>query len=51
MGKILRINMSRLSTTVEELPEAWLGYGGCALTSAIVANEVPPTCDPLGPQC
>jgi aldehyde:ferredoxin oxidoreductase len=49
MNKILRIDMSRLSATVEELPAAWAGYGGRALTSTIVAREVPPTCDPLGP--
>ena len=49
MSKIIRINMSDLSSTVEEVPAAWAGLGGRALTSTIVAAEVPPTCHPLGP--
>jgi aldehyde:ferredoxin oxidoreductase len=49
MGKVLRVDLSQLRATVEELPAAWDGYGGRALTSTIVATEVPPTCDPLGP--
>jgi aldehyde:ferredoxin oxidoreductase len=49
MHKILRINMSDLSVKTEEVPVAWAGYGGRALTSTIVAAEVPPTCHPLGP--
>lgn len=49
MNKIVRADMSRLSTTVEQLPVAWEKYGGRALTSTIVACEVPPACDPLGP--
>ncbi|MBM9616353.1 aldehyde ferredoxin oxidoreductase [Desulfobulbus rhabdoformis] len=46
--KILRINMSDLSTKVEDVPEAWMGHGGRGLTSTIVAAEVVPTCHPLG---
>ena len=49
MDKIFRVNMSDLSTKVEEVPSAWAGLGGRALTSTIVAAEVPPTCHPLGP--
>jgi len=49
MNKILRVNMSTLSTSVEEVPPAWAGLGGRGLTSTIVAAEVPPTCHPLGP--
>ncbi len=48
--KILRVNMSSLSTSVEPVPPAWAQYGGRALTSTIVAAEVPPTCDALGPR-
>ena len=48
MDKIIRINMSRLSTTMEAVPEAWAGLGGRGLTSTIVAAEVPPLCHPLG---
>ena len=46
--KILRVNMSDLSTKVEAVPEAWMGLGGRGLTSTIVAAEVVPTCHPLG---
>ena len=49
MDKIFRINMSNLSTSVEDCPADWAGHGGRGLTSTIVAAEVPPTCDPLGP--
>lgn len=46
--KIFRVNMSDLSTRVEDVPEAWMGLGGRGLTSTIVAAEVEPTCHPLG---
>ncbi|MCL2341299.1 MAG: aldehyde ferredoxin oxidoreductase, partial [Proteobacteria bacterium] len=46
--KILRVNMSDLSTKVEAVPAAWMGLGGRGLTSTIVAAEVVPTCHPLG---
>jgi aldehyde:ferredoxin oxidoreductase len=48
MNKILRVNMSDLTTKVEAVPEAWAGLGGRGLTSTIVAAEVPPTCHALG---
>jgi len=47
--KIYRINMSELSSSIEDVPESWAGHGGRGLTSTIVAAEVPPTCHPLGP--
>lgn len=46
--QIFRVNMSKLTTTIEEVPEEWQLLGGRALTSAIVAKEVEPTCHPLG---
>ncbi|MCL2340667.1 MAG: aldehyde ferredoxin oxidoreductase, partial [Proteobacteria bacterium] len=46
--KIVRVNMSDLSTKVEAVPAAWMGLGGRGLTSTIVAAEVVPTCHPLG---
>ncbi len=49
MDKIFRVNMSDLSVKIEEVPSAWAGLGGRALTSTVVAAEVPPTCHPLGP--
>lgn len=49
MDKILRVNMTDQTTTVEAVPAAWAALGGRGLTSTIVAAEVPPTCHPLGP--
>ncbi len=46
--KIFRVNMTTLTTSVEDVPEDWAGHGGRGLTSTIVAAEVPPTCHPLG---
>lgn len=45
---IFRINMSDRSVRVESVPEKWQGLGGRGLTSTIVADEVRPTCHPLG---
>jgi aldehyde:ferredoxin oxidoreductase len=47
--KIFRVNMTDLSTSIEEIPAEWAGHGGRGLTSTIIAAEVPPTCHPLGP--
>ncbi len=46
--KIFRVNMGDLSVKIEDVPAALQGLGGRALTSTIVAAEVPPTCHPLG---
>jgi aldehyde:ferredoxin oxidoreductase len=48
MDKIFRVNMSDLTTRVEDVPQKWAGLGGRGLTSTIVAEEVVPTCHPLG---
>ncbi|MFX0139051.1 MAG: aldehyde ferredoxin oxidoreductase N-terminal domain-containing protein, partial [Candidatus Hodarchaeota archaeon] len=47
--RILRVDMNKLETKFEDLPEEYFTLGGRAMTSTIVAKEVPPTCDPLGP--
>ena len=47
--KILRINMTELKATYEDVPEKWARWAGRGLTSAIVCDEVDPTCHPLGP--
>lgn len=47
MDKIFRVNMTDLTTKIEEVPAAWAGLGGRSLTSTIVAAEVPPTCHAL----
>ncbi|NPA25056.1 MAG: aldehyde ferredoxin oxidoreductase [Deltaproteobacteria bacterium] len=46
--RIFRVNMGDMSVKIEEVPAAWAGLGGRALTSTIVAEEVKPTCHPLG---
>lgn len=46
--KIFRVNMTDLSTSLEEVPADWAAHGGRGLTSTIVAAEVEPTCHPLG---
>lgn len=50
MDKILRINMGAEGgpTVNEESVGEFAGLGGRAMTSTIVAKEVPPLCHPLG---
>ena len=48
-GRIVRVNMKTLEIREEPVPSKWAGFGGRALTSAIVADEVPPCCTALGP--
>jgi aldehyde:ferredoxin oxidoreductase len=48
MKKLLRIDMSTLTSTVEEIPGYLQKLGGRGLTSSLVSKEVPPGCDPLG---
>jgi aldehyde:ferredoxin oxidoreductase len=47
--KILRVNMTELTTSFEDLSDDLLFLGGRGLTSKILCDEVPPTTDPLGP--
>lgn len=47
--KILRIDMSTLTSSFEDLPEEWKVVGGRGLTAKILNKEVPPDTDPLGP--
>jgi aldehyde:ferredoxin oxidoreductase len=46
--KIVRANMTTLTASIETVPKEWAYLGGRGLTSAVVAKEVPPTCEPLG---
>jgi aldehyde:ferredoxin oxidoreductase len=46
-GRIIRVDLSRPKIYTETVPERWKILGGRALTSAIVAEEVPPGCNPL----
>lgn len=45
---ILRVNLNDQSYRVEPLPDAYKNLAGRALTSTIIAEEVPPLCHPLG---
>ncbi len=47
--KILRVNMTVASLETEDLTEEYAGLGGRGLTSLMIRKDVPPTCDPLGP--
>lgn len=47
--KILRVDMSTRQLRFADVPGKYAGLGGRALTSQIVADEVPATCEPLGP--
>ena len=47
--KILRIDMSALTSSFEDLPEDWKILGGRGLSAKILNAEVPPDTDPLGP--
>ncbi len=49
IDKIYRVNMTNLSSKIEDVPAQWMGLGGRGLTSTIVAAEVDPECHPLGP--
>jgi aldehyde:ferredoxin oxidoreductase len=42
--------MNEKTIAVENVPQDYAGLGGRGLTSIMVNAEVPPTCDPLGPE-
>lgn len=48
MGKFIRVNMTSKEVKIGDCPEKYAGLAGCALTSNFVADEVKPTCHPLG---
>ena len=48
--KFLRVNMTTGTLTVEPVPDKYRGLGGRGLISTLINDEVPPECDPLGPQ-
>jgi aldehyde:ferredoxin oxidoreductase len=49
LNRILRVDMLKGQISDEVVPAAYDGLGGRALISAILAREVEPTCNPLGP--
>ncbi len=46
---ILRVNIEKGEISYEDVPEDLQKLGGRAVTSSIVADEVPSNCHPLGP--
>jgi aldehyde:ferredoxin oxidoreductase len=48
MGKFIRVDMTSKEVKIGECPEKYAGLAGRALTSNFVADEVKPTCHPLG---
>jgi aldehyde:ferredoxin oxidoreductase len=48
--KFLKVNMTTQSVNVEDVPQEYMGLGGRGLTSIMINAEVPPKCDPLGPE-
>ncbi len=48
--KILRVGMTGQTVKTEDVPKDYAGLGGRGLTSTLVNREVPPRCDPLGPE-
>ncbi|OPX90572.1 MAG: putative oxidoreductase YdhV [Pelotomaculum sp. PtaB.Bin104] len=48
MSRILRINLAVPDVKYDDVPDQYAALGGRALTSQMVSDEVPATCDPLG---
>ena len=46
---VWRVNVRTQTCTREPIPETWLRLGGRALIARILVDEVPGTCEPLGP--
>jgi aldehyde:ferredoxin oxidoreductase len=49
MKKLIRVDMTKGKVEIEDLSGDYSQLGGRALTSTIVAREVPPLCHALGP--
>ncbi len=47
--KLIRVNMTDQSVTIDDFPEEWKLLGGRALSAKILLAECDPSCDPLGP--
>jgi len=48
--KLIRVDMSKKTIGYTEVPQDYFGLGGRGLTSVMINAEVPPKCDPLGPE-
>jgi aldehyde:ferredoxin oxidoreductase len=47
--RLIRVDMTRQTATVEPFPDEWKLLGGRALSARILLDECDPGCDPLGP--
>ncbi len=47
--RLLRVDMSSQTVSVDPFPEEWKLLGGRALSARILLEECDPSCDPLGP--
>ncbi|MBN2548693.1 MAG: aldehyde ferredoxin oxidoreductase, partial [Anaerolineales bacterium] len=47
--EVWRIDVREQTLKIEPTPESWERLGGRALLARILLDEVPPTCEPLGP--
>ena len=47
-GRMIRVDMTDQTVSVEDYPEEWSLVGGRALSAKILLEECDPTCDPLG---
>ena len=47
--KLIRVDMTALTVSIEDYPADWKYLGGRALSARILLDECDPTCDPLGP--
>jgi aldehyde:ferredoxin oxidoreductase len=48
--EVWRVNVRLKTLSREPVPETWLRLGGRGLIARILLDEVPPTCEPLGPK-
>jgi len=49
MARILRVNLTKMESSWDAVPEAYSGMGGRGLSSAIISAEVPAMVDAMGP--
>lgn len=47
--RVWRANVEHRTITTEPVPESWGRLGGRALIPRVLLDEIPATCDPLGP--
>lgn len=47
--KFIRVDMTQRTIKVEDVPPIYVGLGGRGLISTMINEDVPPACDPLGP--